>query len=278
MIHSYPWYFADWRSSEAVLCMTLEQRGLYRELLDHCWEAGSLPADEGALRKISQATDKEWARSWPKVASQFLKRDGRLWHSKVDERRPELLRWAEARRRGGLARHAPTKADATPSAIAESKAELDQQPSSSPPTYTSSSPDTHTEPPVCAPKPNHSRPPRAADVGQVSMRFDEFCEKYPRITDIDGTGHLWVSHVTVDNEAAVFSELDRYLASSEVARGVILASPRYLLEGHRDRWKRKWPAAEQMTRRGAQAAIDHRAAGIAERRRAEALELQGRRA
>jgi hypothetical protein len=110
------------------------------------------------------------------------------------------------------------------------------------------------------------------------MRFDEFCEKYPRITDIDGTGHLWVSHVTVDNEAAVFSELDRYLASSEVARGVILASPRYLLEGHRDRWKRKWPAAEQMTRRGAQAAIDHRAAGIAERRRAEALELKGRRA
>jgi hypothetical protein len=137
---------------------------------------------------------------------------------------------------------------------------------------------THTEPLVCAPKPNHSRPPRAADVGQVSQRFDEFCEKYPRITDIDGTGHLWVSHVTVDNEAAVFSELDRYLASSEVARGVILASPRYLLEGHRDRWKRKWPAAEQMTRRGAQAAIDHRAAGIAERRRAEALELQGRRA
>jgi len=100
-IHSYPWYFADWRSSEAVMAMTSEERGIYRELLDYCWEAGSLPADERLLQRMSLATDAEWRRSWSVVRQMFAERDGRLWHAKVDERRPELMRWHESRRAAG---------------------------------------------------------------------------------------------------------------------------------------------------------------------------------
>jgi len=101
MIHSYPWYIADWRSSEAVMSMSLEERGLYREMLDHCWEAGSLPADETILRKIAQVGEREWRRAWPKVRQQFHEREGRLWHPKVDEKWPGLEEWHRSRREAG---------------------------------------------------------------------------------------------------------------------------------------------------------------------------------
>lgn len=100
-IHSYPWYIADWRGSEAVLSMNLEQRGLYRELLDHCWDAGSLPTDEAMLRRLASAEPAEFKRSWPAVRHQFYEKDGRLYHRKVDEKRGELGAWREAKREAG---------------------------------------------------------------------------------------------------------------------------------------------------------------------------------
>jgi uncharacterized protein YdaU (DUF1376 family) len=121
VIHSYPWYPADWRGSEAVMAMTMEERGLYHELLDHAWETGSLPTDEAVLRKIAQATEREWRRSWPKVRQQFVEHDGRLSHRKIDERRPELEAWHRSRRDagrvGGLKRWGkPSDSSATSSA------------------------------------------------------------------------------------------------------------------------------------------------------------------
>ena len=92
-------------------------------------------------------------------------------------------------------------------------------------------------------KPIRSRSPRATDIGQVSQRFDEFWGKYPRPADQDGTARLWVSYVTIENEIAVFACLERYLESSDVARGVTMNSARWLTECHMDHWERKWPTA-----------------------------------
>lgn len=128
MLHSYPWYIADWRSAEAVLAMTLEERGLYRELLDHCWECGSIPNNEVVLRKIAQVTEKEWIRSWPAVKPQFLSDGDRLRHRKVDEKREDLVAWhdnrREAGRKGGL-----SKKTSSASSSASSSAQAKPKPS-----------------------------------------------------------------------------------------------------------------------------------------------------
>lgn len=104
MIHSYPWYFQDWRDSESRMAMTMEERGLYRELLDYAYKDGSLPADEATLRKIAGATEKEWKRSAPKALARFRKstEDGRLYHHRVDSVLVEVERWHEQRRNAGI--------------------------------------------------------------------------------------------------------------------------------------------------------------------------------
>lgn len=137
MIHSYPWYIADWRGSEAVLSMTLAERGLYRELLDHCWECGNLPNSEVVLTKIAHCSEKEFRKSWPTVKAQFYENDGRLYHVKVNEKRRAIEEWhdgrREAGRKGGLAKKASL---ATSSAKAQPVADL--KPSTSTSTSTSS--------------------------------------------------------------------------------------------------------------------------------------------
>lgn len=78
-LHWYPWFAGDWRRSEDVRTMTMEQRGLYRELLDEQWETGSLPAKPDVLARLVGASAKEWARCWPAVSPKFiLNAEGRL--------------------------------------------------------------------------------------------------------------------------------------------------------------------------------------------------------
>jgi len=101
MLHSYPWYTADWRGSEAVAQMSLEEKGMYREMLDRCWEVGSLPVEESLLRRLCGASAWEWKRSWPRVSKQFFEREGRLHHLKVDEKRPDLETWHNGRKEAG---------------------------------------------------------------------------------------------------------------------------------------------------------------------------------
>lgn len=103
MIHSYPWYSKDWRGSETRLSLTLEERSIYRDLLDHCWEEGSLPNNERMLAGIAGATPLEFKRCWPAMAHKFIEKDGRLFNDRVDERRPALIRWHEQRSNAGKA-------------------------------------------------------------------------------------------------------------------------------------------------------------------------------
>ena len=58
LLASYPWYFSDWRSSEARASMNSRERYLYRELLDHCWEKGSLPFENQNLAHLRESVYK----------------------------------------------------------------------------------------------------------------------------------------------------------------------------------------------------------------------------
>ncbi len=94
----YPWFVSDWMSSGTARAMTLEQRGLYRELLDHQWNDGSLPNDEQQLQRLGNATPAEWKRSWPVVRQKFVERDdGRLVNARLERVRQQQTEKAAER-------------------------------------------------------------------------------------------------------------------------------------------------------------------------------------
>lgn len=67
------WFWIDrWTVSPAYF-MSMEARGLYRAMLSLAWQHGSqLPDDREAIRVAVGATPKEWARSWPLIASLWV--------------------------------------------------------------------------------------------------------------------------------------------------------------------------------------------------------------
>lgn len=101
MLQSYPWYVGDWRASETRVNLTLEERGLYRELLDSCYIERSLPTDERKLARIANCSDEEFARCWPAVKTLFSERNDRYFHGKVSEVLGKLDGYSEQRREAG---------------------------------------------------------------------------------------------------------------------------------------------------------------------------------
>jgi uncharacterized protein YdaU (DUF1376 family) len=63
------WFWTDrWTGSSAFL-LSLEARGLYREMLTQAWRRGArLPAHPEAIKRAVAATGDEWDRAWPVVA------------------------------------------------------------------------------------------------------------------------------------------------------------------------------------------------------------------
>ena len=67
-----------WLSSSAVM-LSLECRGLYREMLTLAWSQGaSLPNDHEEIQRALRITASEWKRSWPAVKRYWRVSDGRL--------------------------------------------------------------------------------------------------------------------------------------------------------------------------------------------------------
>ncbi len=102
-LHNYPWFPADWLTSTTRFEMTEEQRGIYRDLLDHHYEEGSLPTNERALQGKAAASDKAWARSKEVVLSHFYERDGRLYHRKAEQVLASRKEWKDKQRSFGKA-------------------------------------------------------------------------------------------------------------------------------------------------------------------------------
>lgn len=59
------WWIDRWRKSTAYICMSLEQQGLYRNLLDAVWlfDGRPIPNEEKALITASGGDAKAWKRS-----------------------------------------------------------------------------------------------------------------------------------------------------------------------------------------------------------------------
>lgn len=102
MTHSYPWYIRDWWLSDTRAMLTLEQRGLFRELLDLMVDlGGKLPANERYLQSKCSVTGKEWNRSWPVVRERLHQEPDGFTHRKVSEVVEKIEMYREERRRSG---------------------------------------------------------------------------------------------------------------------------------------------------------------------------------
>ena len=141
LMHSYPWYPDDWRGSRARALMNLSQQGLYRALLDICFQEGSLSTNEEELRKLVGCEKSEWRKAWPVVRQWFHERDNRLYNNKVDEKRPVVIKAKEDRRKGAEAvnaarrsAHAQRTSSDPPSAALSARPLPSPSPSPSPST------------------------------------------------------------------------------------------------------------------------------------------------
>lgn len=67
----YQWFVKDYRANRKVQAMNYVERGLYRELLDECWEEGRIPDDPLALADICQCPVGVMAEAWPKIRKCF---------------------------------------------------------------------------------------------------------------------------------------------------------------------------------------------------------------
>ena len=92
------------------------------------------------------------------------------------------------------------------------------------------------------PEPVTHAPIAASLNGQVSQRFEEWYEPYPLKADRDADCRMWVSRVTVSDEAAAFACRDRYLLSKRVADGFIMGAAKFIDQQARNHWNGEWPA------------------------------------
>lgn len=88
------WFWTDrWMGSSAFL-LSIEQRGLYREMLTQAWRRGArLPKDFEQIRRAIGATEAEWNRCWPAV-SVYWRDDG---DALVNDTQRDIYRDAQAR-------------------------------------------------------------------------------------------------------------------------------------------------------------------------------------
>ena len=256
MIQSYPWYIADWRESETRIKLSLAERGLYRELLDYCYLEGSFPADERQIKLLSSSDGHEFARAWKSVRSLFelvSKPDGdRFVHPKVNEVRVKLFAYHEQRK------HAGSK-----SGQSRRQRTLNERSNG-----TATKHSTGAEPsPTPTPSPDPTPTPNAPLPAVVRPgRFAEILASWPRAANPDQAARAWLSCVdTPADEALAFAARDRYLASDEVSRGIVMDLARWIMEQKSAKWGGKWPPAQARVHPGKASTVDRALALVSQR-------------
>lgn len=104
----YRWWVQDYRGSRNVQRLTWQEKGIYRELIDECWDKGAIPDDIAALADIVGCPEKVMRSAWTKLYPLFTDHGGtmtspRLEKERSAEDRDRLLKQA-AGRKGGLAK------------------------------------------------------------------------------------------------------------------------------------------------------------------------------
>lgn len=178
---AYQWYPRDFQADEHVRLMTFEQRGIYRELLDHAWLHGSIPSDLTILSRLlgNGITPRRLGRLWPAIKPCWSGMEpGRLVNARQERDRAELnafrVERSETGKRGADARwakdgHRLTDGSANGSAIKQ------PMPNDGPAPATASAPATTTA------LPDDAQPTEAERIVRDSLQTPEYVQAFERL-------------------------------------------------------------------------------------------------
>ncbi|MCC6591630.1 MAG: YdaU family protein [Bryobacterales bacterium] len=213
----YKWYPSNWLSSETRLRMTATERSIYRDLLDICYQEGSIPNDERILTNLAAVSRKEFTDAWPEVSKKFVPfADNRLTNPKCVE---ELARCAEmsaakalAGRRGGE-RRARKQQDSSICLDSASNSKSGSASTESKQNSSDADADADADTPLtpqCGASPTWTA-------------FERIAERYPNRVEVDLAAQIWLSYVDtgVIADAALIeieAGLSRWLESDQWTR------------------------------------------------------------
>lgn len=96
------WFWTDRWLGSTVRLLSIEARGLYREMLTQAWRWGArLPNDHNQIKRACAVTEDEWARCWPLIE--------KYWHTDsegflVNDTQCEVYRDSQAMAQRGTER------------------------------------------------------------------------------------------------------------------------------------------------------------------------------
>jgi hypothetical protein len=70
-LHFFEWRITAWVTSETRDRLDAAGRGIYRELLDHCYAQGHFPDDPEWICRRCACTPEQLEKTWPKIEKHF---------------------------------------------------------------------------------------------------------------------------------------------------------------------------------------------------------------
>jgi hypothetical protein len=91
---------------------------------------------------------------------------------------------------------------------------------------------------------------------EIPNRFNEWIAPWSRNGDPDMAARLWISLVYPEHQDAAFACRDRYLASDEVARGIVMDPHNFISKQAHSGWSGKWPSGKSISNAKSEALDD----------------------
>lgn len=230
----YRWYPSDAESDELYASLTDQELGFFHRCLNRAWVNCGLPSDLDQLAATMRVTRKYLDKVWAKVGRCFVLTDTvhqRLVNPRQEQERQHALSKSERATDSVRSRYERRTNDVP---RAQARAEC-----------------------ASASVSEEVKIPKVREISKAPIggRFEEWISVYPRKADKDAAARAWISVVTSNDEAAAFACRDRYLASDEVSRGVVMEAANFIFQQGRNKWEGDWPKARDSPTSGTKPSI-----------------------
>ena len=224
----FRWFPADAETDNAYSALDDRELGFFHRCLNRSWLNDGLPADREELARTMKVSRVYLEKLWPRVSKLFQEADGKIFNRRQEEERTKAKTKSETATNSVRTRYERSferSSDELPRALARAEC---VSVSVSDAGFVS-----------------RKRSPEEKPKSDASMRFTEFWKRYP-LKDVaeNLSAGIWLGLVTIDVECAVFACLERYLASDQVARGIVKSPNNWLHDCSRANWECVWPAAQ----------------------------------
>ena len=96
-------FFAnEWITDEIIRLMSREAKGLYIDILAHCWIEGSFPTDPGQAAKIFGEKKNKFSKLFSEFSVKFYEKKGRYFNKRLEEERAKADNRSAVNSKNGL--------------------------------------------------------------------------------------------------------------------------------------------------------------------------------